>query len=280
MLAEIHTHTIYSKQKNVPVEGLNTPEEMVRHAKRIGLGAIAITDHDEIKGAFEARKFAKKYGMVVITGEEVTTRSGHMLALGINEWIKPGMSVEETIDIAHSQGGIAIGDHPFDIHNDGIKHKAALTDAIEVFNAINMERISNIKSKRFAEKLGKPQVAGSDAHCIEMLGHGVNEIDASDEDGILKAIKKGDVSIRAKYIPVSVLMHWSIRRLQLSYPYVMAHINKNYSMPKRILSKNMLSLVHRSPGKMDYFFKGMAYFGLGSAVVYSAVREAINQVTQ
>jgi len=75
-------------------------------------------------------------------------------------------------------------------------------------------------------------------------------------------------------------MRWSIKRLQLSYPHVSAHIDKNYSMPKRIVSRNMLSLVKRSPGRMDYFFKGMAYFGLGSAVVYSAVKEVIGQITQ
>jgi len=256
----------------VPVEGLNTPEEMVAHAKKIGLGAIAITDHNEIRGSLEARKYAKKYDIVVIPGEEVTTYSGHMLALGVEELIQPGMTVEATIDAVCDQGGITIGDHPFDIKNDGIKEKARLTDAIEVFNAINLERFSNNRSKRFAELHKKPQVAGSDAHWVEMIGYGINEIDADDVDSILKAIKKGNVKIKTRYTPANIIMRWSISRLKLSYPYTLSYINKNYSLPKRIITRNLLGLVRKSPGNIDYFLKCLAYFGMGSAVVYSAAK--------
>jgi len=277
MLVELHTHTHHSRQKKVPIEGLNSPEEMVRHAKKIGLGAIAITDHDQIKGAIEAKRFAKKYGMIVIPGEEVSTESGHMLCLGINEFVEPGMSVEESIDAVHDQGGIAIGDHPFDIKGEGIGALAAKTDAVEIFNAINVERFSNNRAKKFASLHGMPVVAGSDAHCIEMLGHGVNEINADSVDSILKAIKKGRVEIRTKYIPASVMMRWSVTRLKLSYNHVTDYINKNYGMPKRVVSRNMLSLVKRSPGKIDYFFHGLAYFSLGSVITYSAVKHLVRR---
>lgn len=259
------------------MEGLNSPEEMVRHAKKIGLGALAITDHDQIKGALEAKKYAKKYGVIVIPGIEVTTYSGHMLAIGVEEFIHPGMSVEDTIDAIHSQGGIAIGDHPFDIKNEGIKEKAKLCDAVEVFNAINVERITNRKAMRFAQIHKKPKVAGSDAHCIEMLGHGVNEIDANSIDGILKAIKKGDVEIRARYMPAGVIMRWSVSRLKKSYPYTLDYINKHYSHPKKWASKNLLSLVKRSPGRIDYLFSGMAYVSLTSAICYGAVKHVLNK---
>lgn len=277
MLVELHTHTKYSRGTKVPVEGLNTPEEMVRHAAKLGLGAIAITDHDQIKGALEARKFAKKYDIIVIPGEEITTASGHLLAVGVSEFIQPGMSVEDTIDEVHSQGGVAIGDHPFDIKNDGIKELARLTDAIEVFNAINMERITNWKSKRFAELCKMPQVAGSDAHCIEMLGYGLNEINAGDIDGVLGAIKKGRVRVRTKYFPAHVLMRWSITRLKLSYPHTLDYINRHYSWPKKAVSRKMLGLVKKSPGRVDYFFKGVTYFGLGSAVVYGAAKSLLGR---
>ncbi len=277
MLVELHSHTTHSRGTQVPVEGLNTPEEMVRHAKSIGLGAIAITDHNKIEGALEAKKYARKYGVVVIPGEEVSTYSGHMLALGVEELIQPGMTVEETIDKIHDLGGITIGDHPFDIHNDGIREKAKLTDAIEIFNAINMDRITNRRAKKFAAIHKKPQVAGSDAHCVEMLGHGINEIDANDVDGILSSIKKGNVKIRARYIPAHVLMRWSINRLKYSYPYTMDYINKHYSGPKKIVSRNMLGLVNKSPGNIDYLMKSIAYFGLGSAFVYSAFKNTFGK---
>ena len=72
----------------------------------------------------------------------MSTISGHLLAIGVTELIEPGMSVDETIDAVHDQGGVAIGDHPFDIKNAGMGDLSRKTDAIEVFNAINMERIT------------------------------------------------------------------------------------------------------------------------------------------
>jgi hypothetical protein len=279
MLFEFHTHTTHSRRMKVPVEGLNTPEQMVRHAKKIGLGALAITDHDEIRGALEAMKYAKKYGVVVVPGIEVTTRSGHLVCLGVEEKIKHDMSVDETIDAAHSQGGITIGVHPFDINNDGIKHLAKKADAVEVFNAINIERITNRKAQRYAQLWKKPQVAGSDAHCVEMLGHGVNEIsdDADSVDKILKAVSKGCVDIRTKYIPAGVIMRWSVTRLKMSYPFVLDYINTHYTGPKKHVSRGMLNLVRKSPGRVDYFFKALTYFSLGSTICYTAARQAVRK---
>jgi len=275
MLVELHTHSHYSKGTQVPVEGLNSPEEMVWYAKKIGLGAIAITDHDEIKGTLQAMKYAKKYDMVVIPGEEVSTVSGHLLCIGVEKFIKPGMTVEETVDEVHDQDGIAIGDHPFDIKNAGIGELAAKTDVIEVFNAINMERITNIRARKFAQMHKKPQVAGSDAHWTEMIGYGVNGIDAYDLDGILKAVGKGRVEVQGRYIPAAIIMRWAITRLKLSYPHTLDYINNNYSWPKRVISRHMLGLVKKSPGRIDYLLKSLGYFGLGSAVVYSVMKNTM-----
>jgi predicted metal-dependent phosphoesterase TrpH len=272
MLVELHTHTKYSHGTKIFVEGLNTPEEMVAHAKKIGLGAIAITDHDEIKGIAQAKKLAKKYGIIVIPGEEINSCIGHILAIGIEEFIKPGMTVDETIDAIHSQGGIAIGVHPFDIKNAGIGELAKKTDAIEIFNALNMERVTNRRAKKFAELHKMPQVAGSDAHWTEMVGYGVNEIDADDADSIIRAVRKGDAKVRGRYMPASIIMRWAVTRLKLSYPYTLNYINSNYSWPKRIISRNMLGLVKRSPGKIDYFLNSMGYIGMGSAVIYGFMK--------
>jgi predicted metal-dependent phosphoesterase TrpH len=272
MLVELHSHTTYSVRSKVFIEGLNTPREMLMHAKKLGLGALAITDHDEIKGSLEARKIAKKYGVIAIPGEEITTRSGHVVALGIDKFVKPGMSVEETIDTVHDLGGITIGVHPFDIRNEGISELSRKTDAIESFNAINIERFSNKKAKNFAKIHRKPQVAGSDAHWTEMMGYGVNEIEAHSVDDILSAIKKGKARIHGSYIPSSTILRWSIMRLEFSYDEVMNYINSNYRMPKRVISRNLLGLVNRSPGKIDYLFRLFGYCGLGYAFAYSVIK--------
>lgn len=64
-LIDLHTHTKYS-------DGGLTPTELVAKAKKIGLKAIAITDHDSVFGIGEALAAGAKWGVEVIPGVELT----------------------------------------------------------------------------------------------------------------------------------------------------------------------------------------------------------------
>lgn len=64
-LIDLHTHTTAS-------DGSMTPAELVRHASRIGLAAVAITDHDTVNGVGEALLEGKKLGVEVIPGVEIS----------------------------------------------------------------------------------------------------------------------------------------------------------------------------------------------------------------
>ena len=55
--ADLHIHTTYSW------DGMMTPAAALNAAHMAGLDVIAITDHDEIGGAFEALDLAGKYGL-------------------------------------------------------------------------------------------------------------------------------------------------------------------------------------------------------------------------
>jgi predicted metal-dependent phosphoesterase TrpH len=247
---------------------------MVRVASKIGLDALALTDHDTIAGIPEARSATKKYGILLIPGAEISTASGHMLALGIQEPIKRGLPVEETLDAIHAQGGIGIASHPFDVKNEGIGKLAIHCDAMEVFNAINLERISNWKAALFASKHKLKTVAASDAHCAAMLGYGCTEIRAErDLDAVLRAIAKGRTTLYTQYVPTKLIMDWAVARLKASYAQILSYINANYRWPKRYVCKKLLALVEKSPGKIDYLFHILAYLGLGSVFVYKAIRE-------
>src|SRR3989304_10124143 len=140
MLVELHCHSHYSQQERVKHEGMNSPHEIMEHARLMGLGAVAITDHNVFKVEREARVAAKENDILYIPSEEIDTTEGHILAIGINEAIKPWKTVEETIDAIHAQGAIAVSSHPFDIYNKGIKEKARLCDAMEIFNSLNLDR--------------------------------------------------------------------------------------------------------------------------------------------
>lgn len=272
--AELHCHTNYSKGTKIRVEGLHPPEEMVRHAKHINLDVLAITDHNRFEGAEEAEKIGKKLNILVIKGEEITIENDrHVIGLGLEELIKPGLSLEETLDRIREQGGIAVAPHPFDINNKGIGKEAIKCDAIEVFNAINKDRFSNRKAKRFARKHSLVGVAGSDAHCKEMLGYGITKIYAeSDVDLVLKAIKKGRTLIYGRYVPIKVIKQWSLARINYSYSSILEYIAANYSYPKRVLCEKLLKLTKYSSGKVDYLFNALAYLGFACATMYSLIK--------
>ena len=275
MLLEIHSHTHHSHGTKIYYDGVAKPEALVASAAKKGLDAISVTDHNTIQGGLECKQFEKKYGVMVIPGEEVSSSDGHILAIGIQETIPKGMSVPETVDAIHDQGGIAISSHPFDISMNGLGKLSKQCDAIEVFNSINFDRLSNRNARQWAKQQNLVGVASSDAHTPEMVGHGVTEVltDSQNLDSILKAIRNGKVKLHTKYTPMPVLGRWTVTRFQMSYDYTLNYILNNYSGPKKLLSKWGIGLTQKSPGKIDNLFKIMSYMGLFGAMTYSAIWE-------
>src|SRR2546423_13547882 len=102
---DLHMHTNHSHDCATPVERL------LETAKERGLGAIAVTDHNEISGAIEARRQAD--GIKVIVAEEVKTADqGEVIGLFIAEKIPRGLTLEETIAEIRRQGGLVYVPHP------------------------------------------------------------------------------------------------------------------------------------------------------------------------
>ena len=104
---DLHCHTSAS------FDCLARPGDVVRAAAERGLTHLAITDHDRIDGALEARELAPA-GLTVIIGEEVRTADGDLIAAFLERASRPGMSAPETIAAAREQGGLVGIPHPFD----------------------------------------------------------------------------------------------------------------------------------------------------------------------
>jgi len=251
----------------LPWEGIPSPKEIVRYAKRIGLDGIAITDHNNIKAWRQAEKEAKRLGVLFLPGEEIGSKDGHILAIGINEFVESGLSAEETVDRIRSQGGICIAPHPYDIKGDGLKNKMHVADAVEVFNALNMDRISNKLARLKARIMHKPVVAGSDAHTLSMIGHAVTIMDACSVDDVIKAIKKGNTRIEAEYVPLDIIIQWSRKRLEMSYGDVIKYINETYSMPKAKISFALLNRFLKS--NSITIWKIFAEIGINISRIYA-----------
>ncbi len=256
MRFELHCHSHYSKGKKIPVEGLDSPAEMVRQTKRLGLEGIALTDHSTHRGWTEASQEAKKLGLLFIPGIEISSLSGHIIGLGLNSYIPSGLSAEETVEKIHEQGGISVAAHAFDLRRDGLGKSCAKADAIEAFNSMNLDRVSNKLSSRLARDSGKPAIAGSDAHSKEMVGTCVNDIRCHDLDSCLKAIKSGSVSFKAGYIPLEKLLPWVKQRMLLSYGEIIEYTEARYPQPKRWFSQRLLHAFTSSRREAPWYWLG------------------------
>jgi predicted metal-dependent phosphoesterase TrpH len=107
--AEVHAHTLAS-------DGMVSPEELVRAASSAGISVLCITDHDTMGATDRAVEAGLALGVDVVRGEEVTTAmpSGtHIVALFLERPVRMGMSMEDTVDAIHDQGGLAVLAHPF-----------------------------------------------------------------------------------------------------------------------------------------------------------------------
>ncbi len=277
MRVELHSHTYYSRGTKILYDGVETPETMVRRAKTMRLGALAITDHNITSAWKEAIAAGKRHGVIIIPGEEISSANGHVTALGIQETVRPGLGIFETVDLIHSQGGIAVSVHPFDIKHDGLRERAKACDAVEIFNGNNMDRISNIRARNFAQKNNMVMVAGSDAHTAAMLGSGIINTKGTDVDDIIKSIRKGDVAPEYRYPPVSVLRDYAVIRLKMSYDHVWNYMEENYTPAKKFLGKKLLGLVNRSPGNIDKLFQVFAYTTFAGAVTYSIWKNGVRK---
>ncbi|WP_111508376.1 error-prone DNA polymerase [Mycobacterium kyogaense] len=69
--AELHTHSAYSF-----LDGASTPEELVEEADRLGLRAIALTDHDGLYGVVRFAEAARELDMATVFGAELSLGGG------------------------------------------------------------------------------------------------------------------------------------------------------------------------------------------------------------
>ena len=208
---DLHMHTDHSYDCATPVEVL------LAEARARGLGAIAVTDHNEISGALEARDKADGSGLKVIVGEEVKTADqGEVIGLFIEEKIPRGMTLQETIEEIRRQGGIVYVPHPFDrLHSvPDYEHLLSVldqVDAIEVFNPRVAISEFNEEAARFAAKYRIPAGAGSDAHVPQGLGSvRIRMRDFSGPEEFLESLRDADI-VRN---PASLLYVQALKFLQ------------------------------------------------------------------
>jgi predicted metal-dependent phosphoesterase TrpH/glycosyltransferase involved in cell wall biosynthesis len=207
---DLHMHTDHSPDCATPVDVL------IETARERGLGAIAVTDHNEVSGALAAREVAESAGDVkVIVGEEVkTAEQGEVIALFIEERIERGMTMEETIAAIRRQGGLVYVPHPFDrLHSvpdyDNLLRIVDQIDILEVFNPRVALTAFNEEAERFAAKYRIVPGAGSDSHVAQGLGSvriRVHDFEGPEE--FLEAMRDADIVRKHKNLIYVQALKW------------------------------------------------------------------------
>ena len=176
--ADLQIHTAHG-------DGMADALALLEHVEaRTDLDVIAVTDHDDVRGALLAREqhARGRYRFELVPGIELTTRSGHLLALWVDEPLASLRPLGESIAAVHRAGGLAVIPHPFSWLTRSVGQRAlerllatgdaeARPDGIEVANLSPAGRVTAKKARRLnGEHYQLAETGGSDAHFLEEVG--------------------------------------------------------------------------------------------------------------
>ena len=151
---DFHIHTKYS------YDALNKPESIIVKAKKCGLDAVVVLDHDTVKGGVKTASL-DSHGVMVIPAVEVKTDIGDIIGLFMRKEIE-STEYRAVIKEIRTQDGLVMLPHPY------YKHKLTddLYDKIDLIEINNARLLSemNRKAEKLAEKHNIAAVSGSDAH--------------------------------------------------------------------------------------------------------------------
>jgi predicted metal-dependent phosphoesterase TrpH len=194
MRIDLHCHTQYSG------DSLTTLDAILKRMDDRNLDMVAITDHNTIAGAqaFHARAPER-----FLVGGEIMTRRGEVIGLFLEEEVPVGLTLQETIDRIHDQGGLAGAPHPLDTTRNAAMGLEALEaiheqlDFVEVFNARAIFGRHNRQARELATGWGLPGSAGSDAHTPVEVGRAFVQMPCFDgRDDFLDCLAQGQIGGR------------------------------------------------------------------------------------
>lgn len=201
-----HVHSVDSFDAHAPAELI------LEQARDIGLDGVVVTDHDAIDESRRAAALAPEFDLIGISGVELSTADGHLLAIGVDRLPETGRPLAETVAQVRELGGVAVIPHPFQRSRHGVRRRDLVDcDAIEAFNSWSFTGYRNRTARRFADRFGYPSLGASDAHSVAMVGRAYTEIAVGDRsltradvdgDRLLSAIKRGATDFVGRRTPL------------------------------------------------------------------------------
>lgn len=199
--ADLHIHSRVS-------DGLATIDQILDYVEHhTDFDVIAITDHEDVTGGLRARDAAARRGLrtQVVPGVEITTLSGHLLALFVERAPRSFRGLERTLEDIHSQGGLAVIPHPLSWLTRSLGRRTidrivgraepGITfDGIELANPSPAGRLTGGRAAALNGGWGIAPVGGSDAHHLEHLGSAWTEFEGTTPEALKEALAAGKVT--------------------------------------------------------------------------------------
>ena len=207
MKADLHAHTHFSR------DAVTSVETFIRRYERAGIDCVAVSDHNNVDGAFAVRSDAP---FRVIVSEEIKSSEGEIIGLFLQETVRKGLTPEDTVRAIREQGGLVLVPHPFDRARRSLLREEALlrilsdVDIIEVFNARCVFAADNDRALRFAEEHGKLKSAATDSHTPWEIGLAYTEMPPFESAAdFLVALGRGTVVGRRSFIGLHAISTWA-----------------------------------------------------------------------
>lgn len=210
---DCHVHSVVSHG------GALTPEQLVAEARTVGLDFLATTEHNSVDTHTTWSQHVDD-DLLVILGQEITTQTGHWLALGI----RPGQVVDwrytvqdniihRHLNEVHRAGGLGVVAHPHAPYDSGtFMYPHQGFDVVEVWNGqwssdLPWQADNEAALAEWGRSLAadvhrgwwRPAIGNSDTHLKGQIGipHTVVLADELSVDAILAGIGAGHSWIAA-----------------------------------------------------------------------------------
>ncbi len=207
--ADLHIHTRHG-------DGMATVPELLAYVEQqIDIDLIAVTEHDTLRAAAEARDLHARgdFRFDLVCGMEVTTLDGHLLALFVDEPVVSFRCMEETLVSIHQQGGLAVVPHPLSwlTRSVGVRildriaavnNDAVYFDGIEEYNLSPAGRVTSAKARQLnRERYHLAALGCSDAHFLQSIGSAHTIFDGTSAADLRRAIETKTTSGAAGRAP-------------------------------------------------------------------------------
>ncbi len=207
-LIDIHVHTFPAS----PCSSAHV-DELIQEAKRIGLDAICLTDHNHVWALEQVEELTQKHGFLVLRGNEIITDQGDILVFGLDKDIKGIIGIDALRKEVDDADGFMITAHPFrgflivGVEQTGMTPEKAMerplfkaVDALEVMNG-KVTKKENDFASRVSAGLSLPGTGGSDAHEVFEVGRYATSFfeKIKNERDFICALKNG------KFSPISLI---------------------------------------------------------------------------